>query len=104
MRDLDLRTDFTRDCPIDLERSVLLVIDVQNATISEAESKIQPFFYNQASNTAIPNIAHLQVACRKVGIEVMVTVIENLTLDGRDRAWITRSRASTCPKNPGAQR
>ena len=44
MRDLDLRGHFTRDRPIDLERSVLLVIDVQNATISEAESKIQPFF------------------------------------------------------------
>ena len=33
MRDLDLRGDFTRDQPIDPERSVLLVIDVQNALL-----------------------------------------------------------------------
>ena len=34
MRDLDLRGDFTRDQPIDPERSVLLVIDVQNALLA----------------------------------------------------------------------
>ena len=98
MRDLDLRGHFTRDRPIDLERSVLLVIDVQNATFSEAESKNQPFFYNQANNTAIPNIAHLQVACRKVGIEVMFTVIENLTLDGRDRGLDYKISGFNVPK------
>ncbi len=34
MRDLDLRGDFTRDQPIDPERSVLLVINVQNALLA----------------------------------------------------------------------
>ena len=34
--------------------------------------------------TALPNMQRLQAACRHAGIEVMYTVIEALTRDGRD--------------------
>jgi ureidoacrylate peracid hydrolase len=34
----------------------------------------------------LPNIRRLQTACRSGGIEVMYSVIENLTRDGRDRS------------------
>ncbi len=33
---------------------------------------------------ALPNMQRLQAACRQAGIEVMYTVIEALTRDGRD--------------------
>ncbi len=35
----------------------------------------------------IPNVLRLQAGCRKAGIEVMYTVIGNLTKDGRDRRF-----------------
>ena len=34
--------------------------------------------------TALPNMQRLQAACRRARIEVMYTVIEALTRDGRD--------------------
>ena len=34
----------------------------------------------------LPNIRRLQSACRSGGIEVMYSVIENMTCDGRDRS------------------
>ena len=34
----------------------------------------------------LPNIRRLQTACRTGGIEVMYSVIENMTRDGRDRS------------------
>jgi ureidoacrylate peracid hydrolase len=36
-------------------------------------------------DSALPNLRRLQMACRKGGIEVLYTVIESLTRDGRDR-------------------
>ncbi len=39
-----------------------------------------------ASAQTIPNIRRLIAACRRAGVEVIYTVIENLTADGRDRS------------------
>src|SRR5262249_16822553 len=36
--------------------------------------------------TVLPNIRRLQPACRQAGIEVLYSVIENMTRDGRDRS------------------
>src|SRR5436309_9968661 len=48
--------------------------------------------------TALPNLQRLQAACRKAGIEVMYTVIENLTLDGRDRSLDYKISGLDVPK------
>jgi ureidoacrylate peracid hydrolase len=39
-----------------------------------------------ACGTLLPNIKRLQLACRRAGIEVTYSVIENMTRDGRDRS------------------
>ncbi len=83
---LDLRDDLTRIRPIEPARTALLSIDVQNGTFSDTDRENRPFFHELATRTTIPNIQKLQSACRRVGIEVMFTVIENLTRDGRDRS------------------
>jgi nicotinamidase-related amidase len=104
MRDLDLRAEYHRDRAIEPARTVLLVIDVQNATFAPEDAKRQPFFHAQAGDIAIPNIARLQAACRAAGIEVMFTVIENLTLDGRDRGLDYKISGFNVPKGSwGAQ-
>src|SRR5436190_1549927 len=67
-------------------RTALLVIDVQNGTFNEAEQTIRPEFYGNARDVVIPNLVKIIAACRANGTEVIYTVIENLTRDGRDRS------------------
>jgi len=76
----------TRDRPITKGRAALLVIDVQNGTCGTREAEARPEFYKAAALRVIPNIAALIAAFRGAGLEVIYTVIENLTADGRDRS------------------
>lgn len=46
----------------------------------------EPFFYENMHATVIPNLVKLRSAARGAGIEVLYTVIESLTADGRDRS------------------
>jgi nicotinamidase-related amidase len=79
-------TLLTRDRPITKGRAALLVIDVQNGTCGPREATTRPEFYKATALRVIPNIAALIRAFRGVGLEVIYTVIENLTADGRDRS------------------
>ena len=88
-------TTLSRDVPIDPVQAALLFVDVQNynarpdggeyATMTETERDARyGEFFRVMRETAMPNMQRLQAACRKAGIEVMYTVIEALTRDGRD--------------------
>jgi nicotinamidase-related amidase len=77
-------------------RTALLSIDMQNAEFSPGamerartpgtkESGKREFF-ERLAGIVVPNQARLQQAARKAGIEVIYTVIESLTQDGRDRS------------------
>jgi nicotinamidase-related amidase len=76
----------TRDRQIVKGRAALLVIDVQNGTFGPAEEKSKPEFHAAAKSRVIPNIVRLLAAFRRARLEVIYTVIENLTQDGRDRS------------------
>jgi ureidoacrylate peracid hydrolase len=87
----------SREVPVEPERTALLFIDVQNfcATRQGAEWKGLPpaeleerlgFYFEQLETRVVPNMRRLQAGCRAAGIEVMYTVIESLTKDGRDRS------------------
>lgn len=76
----------TRERPVAAERTALLIVDVQNATYNAAQAELRPEFYRVARDVVIPNLARLVSAARAGGIEVIYTVIENLTGDGRDRS------------------
>jgi nicotinamidase-related amidase len=75
----------TRDRPIVKGRAALLIIDVQNGSWSAAEAVKRPE-HQAASARAIPNIRRLLDAFRRADLEVIYTVMENLTADGRDRS------------------
>ena len=88
-------TTLSRDVPIDRTHAALLFVDVQNynarpdggeyAGMAELEREARyGWFFKTMSETAVPNMQRLQAACRRAGIEVMYTVIEALTRDGRD--------------------
>jgi len=87
----------TRDLEVEPPHTTLLFIDVQNycARRDGTEYKAVPapefaekyaWFFDQMEQRVVPNMQRLQEGCRRAGIEVMYTVIRNLTQDGRDRS------------------
>lgn len=85
----------SREVPIDPAHAALLFIDVQNYTarpdggeytsLTDAEREARyGWFFRALRDTAVPNMRRLQAACRLARIEVLYTVIESLTQDGRD--------------------
>ena len=75
----------TRDRPIRRGTAALLLIDVQNGTCGAAQAEASPEI-GAAVARVIPNIARLLAAFRSGKLEVIYTVIENQTQDGRDRS------------------
>lgn len=87
----------SREVPLAPAQSALLFIDVQNFSAhrhgaefkglspGEIEAKYG-YYFSRLETVALPNMQRLQAACRTAGIEVMYTVIESLTKDGRDRS------------------
>ena len=83
-----------RDRAIVPVRSALLSIDMQNAEWSPAQAErawqdgtpeaAKRSFLKRLETIVIPNQQRLQAAARAANIEVIFTVIESLTLDGRE--------------------
>ena len=99
----------TRDVPLVPDRAALLFIDVQNFScrrdggefegLTEAEFQDRyGWFHQHIESESLPNMARLQACCRSAGVEVIYTVIENLTLDGRDRGLDYRITGFNVPK------
>lgn len=76
----------SRDRDIVPARTALLVVDVQNATFNSDQERLRPEFFVAARDVVIPNLVRLIAASRASGVEVIYTVMENLTRDGRDRS------------------
>jgi ureidoacrylate peracid hydrolase len=92
-----MTTALSREVPLVPAHAALLFIDVQNfgadrrggefEGVSEAEvDRRFGYYFEQLERVAVPNMQRLQTAFRAAGIEVMYTVIESLTHDGRDRS------------------
>jgi ureidoacrylate peracid hydrolase len=99
----------TRDVPLVPERAALLFIDAQNfscrrdggefADLSDANFQARfGWFIEHIGRETLPNMARLQACCRASLVEVVYTVIENLTLDGRDRSLDYRITGFNVPK------
>jgi ureidoacrylate peracid hydrolase len=73
----------SREVPIDPAHAALLVIDVQNYC-TRPEAGASEYFHCSLTDTVLPNIRRLQSACRTAAIEIVYSVIENMTRDGRD--------------------
>jgi ureidoacrylate peracid hydrolase len=75
----------SREVPIDPAHAALLVIDVQNYC-TRPEAGASEYFHCSLTDTVLPNVRRLQSACRTAAIEIVYSVIENMTRDGRDRS------------------
>ncbi|HGA2242333.1 cysteine hydrolase [Enterobacter asburiae] len=87
----------SREIPIEMQAATLLFIDVQNYNarrdggeyvgMSTTElSERFGYFFDIIERETISNMQKIQTACRAGQVEVMYTVIESLTKDGRDRS------------------
>jgi len=84
----------SRNVPVKLGATALLIVDVQNYSVEggseyahlprEEVDRRYGYFFREMHERAVPNMRRLQLACRTAGVEVMYTVIESLTQDGRD--------------------
>ena len=72
--------------PFDPKRTCLLLIDTQNCVWNADVAARLPDFDATIRATVLPNLKKLIAAFREAGGEVMYTVMENLTKDGRDRS------------------
>jgi ureidoacrylate peracid hydrolase len=90
-------TQLSREIEIVPAHAALLFVDVQNynGTAAGGEFAGLPpeqvtrdygWFFDTLKTKAVPNMQRLQGACRAAGIEVLYTVIESATQDGRDRS------------------
>lgn len=76
----------TRLKPFEPARTCLLLVDVQNHVWNEKRAEDNPYFYARVRDIVLPALQQLIALMRASGGEVMYTVMENLTHDGRDRS------------------
>ena len=99
----------SREVPVVPAETALLFIDVQNYCakrdggefkhLSPAEFDARlGYYFDRLESIAVPNMRRLQAGCREAGIEVMYTLIENLTADGRDRSLDYKISGLNVPK------
>ena len=77
-----------RERAVEVDKTAMLVIDLQKGQYNERKASAQPdnaYLWDRIINLVIPNGQRLLTICRGMGVEVIYTVIECLTLDGRDR-------------------
>ncbi|MCX5512784.1 cysteine hydrolase [Kaistia algarum] len=81
-----------RDQPFQKGATALLLVDMQRIWLEpgldpdHADWPADHYFYAQTRDVTIPNQRKLLAAARASGIEVLHTIIQSLTEDGRDRS------------------
>jgi len=95
-REKSMTGTLSREIALEPNYSALLFVDVQNyaahrdggefANLNDPTRAPSAYYFDRLENLAVPNMQRLQRGFRSAGIEVVYTVIESLTEDGRDRS------------------
>jgi nicotinamidase-related amidase len=81
-----------RDAPFEPGRTALLLVDMQRIWLEpgldpgHADWTSDHYFYRETAERVIPNQRRLLKSARAAGVEVLHTIIQSLTEDGRDRS------------------
>lgn len=75
-----------RDRQLDPAQTAILVVDAQLSEYNDEKEAEKPEYVNAIRTRALPAIEKLIAAARPRGVEVIYTVIESLTKNGRDRS------------------
>ncbi len=93
-----------RDAPYERDQTALLFVDLQEIYCRPGRDPAYPergddhYFFKRLRQTAIPNQVRLLAAARAAGINVLHTIIEALTKDGRDISLDHRLSGIFIPK------
>ena len=96
--------EFKRTSTFLKNKTAILTVDMQKEYCipgrdpSHPELDSKSFFHSELRNLVIPNQVKIISLARKLNIEVMHTVIESLTQDGRDRSIDHRLSGMNVPK------
>ena len=91
-----------REQKIDKNNTALLVIDLQKGEYNPEIISKKPhdkYMWDRINNLVLPNGKKIIDKCRKNKIEVIYTVIESYTKDGRDRGIDYKISGIFCAKN-----
>jgi len=75
-----------RDRKLVASKTAILVVDAQEAELEPEVLEAHPEFAAALKARALPAMQRLVEASRAAGVEIVYTVIEALTADGRDRS------------------
>ena len=75
-----------RDRKLAASKTAVLVVDAQNAELEPEILEKHPQFAAALKERALPAMKRLVDGARANGVEIIYTVIESLTKDGRDRS------------------
>lgn len=75
-----------RDKPLDAAVTAVLIVDAQNGEVAEDYRTRHPDYWAAVHDRALPAMKRLIDGARAAGCEIVYTVIEALTRDGRDRS------------------
>ncbi|MEM7169942.1 MAG: isochorismatase family cysteine hydrolase [Pseudomonadota bacterium] len=75
-----------RDRRLDPKRTAVLVVDAQMSEFNDDKRSEAPAYVEAIEKRALPTMQKLIGTARDKGIEVIYTVIESLTKNGRDRS------------------
>lgn len=75
-----------RDRKLQAARTAVLVVDAQNAELEPEILETHPEFADALVQRALPAMKRLVEGARGRGVEIIYTVIEALTKDGRERS------------------
>jgi nicotinamidase-related amidase len=84
--------DTRRDAPYRRGETALLLVDMQRAWVIPGADPAHPergadhYYYRQLREVVVPNQVRLVATARAAKVEVVHTIIESLTADGRDRS------------------
>jgi len=100
---------FSRDAPYVPSETALLLVDMQRIWLEPGLDPDHPergpdhYFYRETASVTIPNNERLLASARLNGIEVVHTIIQSLTEDGRDRSLDHKlTPIHISPTNPAA--
>ena len=91
-----------REQKIDISHTALLIIDMQKGEYNPELIKEKPqdnYMWDRIKNVVLPNGKKIIDKCRQNKIEVIFTVIESYTKDGRDRGIDYKISGIFCAKN-----
>ncbi|MCB1993686.1 MAG: cysteine hydrolase, partial [Geminicoccaceae bacterium] len=87
-----------RDRRLGPERTAVLLVDVQLSEIVPEHEQEKPDYWRMIHERALPAQQRLLAAARERRCEVLYTVIEALTADGRDRSLDHKLSGILVPK------